>query len=219
MGNAKDGVRRRRLDYKLARKIFNIAFKRTTSMVNLRDYMTAHFKDIVPGDKMTKTWRKKVIGGGKAMGGAVSSLAEKWQRMCLEKITSTPCAKTNLRLNLATSELKIVTRPSNEPDEFEWTEDFDGEFHVGKTRYLVNFKMIVGTGGAQTRSMREVYHFIKCQEAYLKSSGDKHTKFLNILDGDSVGAKMDVMRKACSKKRAVNIFVGDTHEIKKAWKF
>jgi hypothetical protein len=79
--------------------------------------------------------------------------------------------------------------------------------------------MIVGTGGAQTRSMREVYHFIKCQEAYLKSSGDKHTKFLNILDGDSVGAKMDVMRKACSKKRAVNIFVGDTHEIKKAWKF
>ena len=38
MGNAKDGVRRRRLDYKLARKIFNIAFKRTTSMVNLRDF-------------------------------------------------------------------------------------------------------------------------------------------------------------------------------------
>ena len=86
-------------------------------------------------------------------------------------------------------------------------------------RYLVNFKMIVGTGGAQTRSMREVYHFIKCQESYLKSSGDKHTKFLNILDGDSVGEKMTSMRKACSKAGSKKIFIGDTHEIKKTWKF
>ena len=181
--------------------------------------MTAKFKNIIPGKKMTKEWRIKIIGGGKPMGGATSSKTEKWQRMCLEKITGEDCKKTNLRLNLETHELKKVSRPSNEPDEFEWTEDFDGEFFVGKMRYLVNFKMIVGTGGAQTRSMREVYHFIKCQESYLKSSGDKHTKFLNILDGDSVGAKMTSMRKACSKTGSKKIFIGDTHEIKKIWKF
>ena len=38
MGNGKDGVRRRRLDYKLARKIFNIAFERTTSTYNSKDF-------------------------------------------------------------------------------------------------------------------------------------------------------------------------------------
>jgi len=181
--------------------------------------VTAKFNDIIPGKKMTKEWRKKTIAGGKDMGGAVATRAEKWQRMCLEKITGEECKKTNLRLNLETYKLKEVTRPSNESDEFEWTEDFDGEFFVGKTRYLVNFKMIVGTGGSQTRSMREVYHFIKCQESYLKSSRDKYTKFLNILDGDSVGAKMNSMRNASPKSASKKIFIGDTYEIKETWKF
>ena len=181
--------------------------------------MTATFHDIVPGHKMTKEWRKEVIAGGASMGGAVSAKAERWQRMCLERITGRLCEKTNLRLNLATSMLKTVSRPSKEPDEFEWTEDFDGQFYVEGIRYLVNFKMIVGTGGAQTRSMREVYHFIKCQEAYLLSSGDRNTVFLNVLDGDSVGAKMNVMRKACSDERSRKIFIGDTHQISKIWPF
>lgn len=181
--------------------------------------MTAKFSDIIPGNKMTKEWRTRTIAGGNAMGGAVASKAEVWQRMCLEKITGQKCKKTNLRLNLTSFQLKKVSRPSNEPDEFEWTEDFDGEFYIGNTRYLVNFKMIVGTGGSQTRSMREVYHFIKCQEAYLKSSGVKNTKFLNILDGDSVSAKMTVMTKARTGLFSKSIFVGDTHEIKKSWIF
>ena len=179
--------------------------------------MTATFHDIVPGNKMTKEWRKAVIAGGNPMGGAISVRVEIWQRMCLENITGKSCEKTNLRLNLATSKLKLVPRPSKEPDEFEWTEDFDGQFYIGETRYLVNFKMIVGKGGAQTRSMREVYHFIKCQEAYLLSSGDRNTVFLNVLDGDSVGAKMNVMRKACSDDGSRKIFIGDTHQISKIW--
>ena len=45
--------------------------------------MTAKFKDIIPGEKMTKEWRIRIIGGGKPMGGATSSKTEKWQRMCL----------------------------------------------------------------------------------------------------------------------------------------
>ena len=36
----------------------------------------------------------------------------------------------------------------------------------GKT-LLVNYKMIVGKGGNQTRSLREVYHFIEQQLKYL----------------------------------------------------
>lgn len=180
--------------------------------------MSATFEQIVPGSEMTKEWRRSVIAGGENMGGAISSKVEKWQRLCMEKITGEKCKKTNLRLNLATSELKKVSRPSYEPDEFEWTEDFDGEFHVDGTRYLVNFKMIVGTGGAQTRSMREVYHFVKCQEAHLKSTSHRNTKFLNILDGDSVGAKMEVMRKARTDAYSDRIFIGDTYLFKKTWK-
>mgnify|MGYP005714218779 CR=1 FL=1 len=95
--------------------------------------MTATFHDIVPGNKMTKEWRKAVIAGGASMGGAVSVRAERWQRMCLEKITGRLCEKTNLRLNLATSILKSVSRPSKEPDEFEWTEDLS-LIHISSPR-------------------------------------------------------------------------------------
>ena len=38
MGNAKDGVRRRRLDYKLARKLFNIAYQKVNPMPKLEDF-------------------------------------------------------------------------------------------------------------------------------------------------------------------------------------
>jgi len=170
---------------------------------------------------MTKEWRKKVIGQGKNMGGATASRVEKWQRLCLEKIVKQNVAKTNLRLNHSTKKLETVTRPSRQPDEFEWTEDFDGIFHIGKTRYLVNFKMIVGTGGAQTRSLREVYHFIKCQEAHLRKfcAHQKDTKFLNILDGDTSANKMAAMRLAQTKATVSEIYIGDTYALKKLWPF
>ena len=183
--------------------------------------MPARYSDLIPGAKMSKEWRKKVIGEGKNMGGATSSKVEKWQRLCLEKIVKQKVAKTNLRLNHSTKKLEVVPRPSTRPDEFEWTEDFDGEFYIGKTRYLVNFKMIVGAGGAQTRSLREVYHFIKCQEAHVKKFNVhmKDTKFLNILDGDTLGNKMAAMRLAQTKATVSQIYIGDTHALKKSWPF
>ena len=183
--------------------------------------MPAGYSDLIPGAKMTKEWRKKVIGQGKNMGGATASRVEKWQRLCLEKIVKQNVAKTNLRLNHSTKKLETVTRPSRQPDEFEWTEDFDGVFYIGKTRYLVNFKMIVGTGGAQTRSLREVYHFIKCQEAHLRKfcAHQKDTKFLNILDGDTSANKMAAMRLAQTKATVSEIYIGDTYALKKLWPF
>ena len=44
----------------------------------------------------------------------------------------------------------------------EWTENFDGyQLNNGKTIYY-NLEMICGSGGGQTRALREVYHFYLC---------------------------------------------------------
>ena len=45
--------------------------------------------------------------------------------------------------------------------------------------------MICSSGGAQTRSLREVYHFIKYQLEYLlKQKKNSNKYFINILDGN-----------------------------------
>ena len=40
----------------------------------------------------------------------------------------------------------------------------------------INFKMICDRGGSQTRSLREVYHFITTQLNYLKQNINKQCK-------------------------------------------
>ena len=84
---------------------------------------------------------------------------------------------TNSRLNLDTYNIKQIKRFTIKEYGFEWTEDFDG---IIDKNYF-NFKFITDSGGAQTRSLRECYLFIKTQlEHLLKYNGDK--KFINILD-------------------------------------
>jgi hypothetical protein len=66
-------------------------------------------------------------------------------------------------------------------------------------------------GGAQTRTLREVYHFIKCQlEFLLKMS--KNIYFVNILDGDACFANKDkfqyLMNKQKYNKIKKFIFIG-----------
>ena len=45
--------------------------------------------------------------------------------------------------------------------------------------------MICDSGGAQTRSLREVYHFVEAQMKYLLKYPEKSIYFINILDGDT----------------------------------
>lgn len=46
-----------------------------------------------------------------------------------------------------------------------------------------NLKFVCDSGGAQTRTLREVYHFIESQMRYLINSNTDNVYFINILDG------------------------------------
>jgi hypothetical protein len=76
--------------------------------------------------------------------------------------TGIPCPKTNMRINLRTNTLCNVAHPNKQVDGFDYSEDFDGVQQVpGDKIVYINLKCIVGKGGSQTRSLREVYWFIE----------------------------------------------------------
>ena len=82
----------------------------------------------------------------------------------IEEITRVKVNKTNKRINLITNKLEDVKKKNNI---LEWTENFDGyQLNNGKTIYY-NLKMICGSGGGQTRALREVYHFISAQQRHI----------------------------------------------------
>ena len=73
-------------------------------------------------------------------------------------------------INLKTDIIRISNSIDilNNKNGFEFTEDFDGKV-IMKTHNKINItiyfnlKFCCDAGGAQTRTLREVYHFIKCQ--------------------------------------------------------
>ena len=78
-----------------------------------------------------------------------------------------------------------------------------------------NLKFICDNGGAQTRTLREVYHFIKSQMEFLiKKKQIFH--FINILDGDTSFKNMDKFHYLKSNKKYKDIikyiFIGDLHQ-------
>ena len=122
-------------------------------------------------------------------------------------------------MNLQTAVCRDISRPSNEYDEFEWTEDFDGRI-VLQNEYLFNFKMVIGTGGGQTRTLRELYHFIKCQFRYLQKNPDSELVFVNILDGDCAAGKMHRFNQLKDDfKEYDKVFIGDTYTFQRDWPF
>ena len=64
--------------------------------------------------------------------------------------------------------------------------------------------MICGSGGGQTRALREVYHFISAQQRYLNQEPSSKLFFVNILDGNECYKKM----KLFPKVEHGQIFVG-----------
>jgi len=74
--------------------------------------------------------------------------------------------------------------------------------------------MVCNSGGSQTRTLREVYHFVKCQLEYLlkqKKSSNKY--FINILDGDQSYKRKQNFSYLLNLKKYKSIcnriFVGD----------
>jgi len=167
----------------------------------------------VPGLEQTKEWRKTQswYKDGK------HNECELFQRKQIETMLGVECAKTNMRFNTETCELQNMTRPLDHENGFEWTEDFDGLSIIDNNKFYFNLKFICDAGGAQTRSLREVYHFVKCQLEYLRlhSQDEVSVYFINILDGNTSMKHLSKFKYLIGKSNyndiSNKIFIGDMY--------
>lgn len=109
-----------------------------------------------------------------------------------------------------------------EDDGFEWSENFDGkQVHNGNT-FFYNLKMVCDCGGAQTRTLREVYHFIKAQLKYIHKFNVQDTYFINILDGNESHRTKHKFAYLLSNEHYSTIkkqvFVGDMYDFQQWFK-
>ena len=149
---------------------------------NIRKYLIRKNILIPHSIYQTKDWRKnqKWYNTGK------SNECEKYQINLVEKILNKKINKTFIRINIETNDLIENKNPLKFNDGFEWTENFDGYININNNNYYFNLKFVCDKGGMQTRTLREVYHFIINQINYLiKSDYKNNIYFINILDGDN----------------------------------
>lgn len=144
---------------------------------------------------------------------------------------------------METNEIITKVNPMKELDGFEYTEDFDGKCAHGSNTIYFNLKFCCDAGGAQTRTLRLVYEFIKCQIKYINKQNDKQNEnkdnndndenqdkhkdekcnngiyFINILDGDTsnthIGKFRYLLDKLNNKKLEKYIFIGSMYEFSK----
>lgn len=166
----------------------------------------------------TKDWRKTQMWyrGGK------SNECETFQVKNIEKILGKYCTKTTERLNIINYSLTMNQYPFRQIDGFEWTEDFDRKIQIKEDTIYFNLKFVCDEGGAQTRSLREVYSFIYCQIQHLLKYKPKNTYFINILDGDTSHKYMKFFLHLITKEEYNSVssflFCGDTNQFQIWWK-
>lgn len=180
-----------------------------------RKYIVEKFILIPPSFYQTKNWRKarKWYNNGK------SNECEKYQIELIEKITGTILMKTYHRIYMKTYEIINIIHPLKQSDGYEYTENFDGLLIKNRNNYYFNLKFICDKGGAQTRSLREVYHFIKYQLLYLIKYNSNKIYFINILDGDESYRNSDkflyLLNEEEYKEVKKYVFIGSLYEFQK----
>lgn len=144
----------------------------------------------------TKIWRKNRIwyGNGK------KNECEKYQINLIEKICKNKLMKTFERFDINTYEIKNIKNPNTFINGYEITENFDGKIVLNNIVYYFNLKFICDSGGSQTRSLREVFYFIKYQLENLLSNNIIKI-FINILDGDTCFENIDKFYYLLNKKK------------------
>ena len=164
----------------------------------------------------TKNWRlnQKWYKTGK------SNECEIYQIKLLENIIKNKLNKTDDRINIETNEIVNNKNPMINNDGYEWTENFDGKIIKNNKNIYFNLKFVCDRGGAQTRSLREVYHFIKYQLEYLIKFNNKNNYFINILDGDTsynnIVKYYYLINKEKYKDIKNNIFIGSIFDFQKS---
>lgn len=173
--------------------------------------------DIISSDKQSKDWRRQqewYINGKK-------NECEIYQRNIVEKIIGKKILKTNKRFNKEKNTFEDIYNPNTRDDGFEWTEDMDGECYYSGMNHFYNFKMICDKGGAQTRSLREVYDFIRSQLNWLLENTEKPVIFINILDGDESFRHKNKFNYLKDNKKYESIkdriFIGDLYEFQQTY--
>lgn len=136
--------------------------------------------NIISSQYQTKEWRLKQewYHNGK------HNECEKYQINQLEKLFRCKIEKTNDRINFYNNTIENMRCPNKLITGYHYTENFDGlisKFEENKIYF--NLKFVSGSGGAQTRTLREVYHFVNFQIRILEQYDNIF--FLNILDGDT----------------------------------
>lgn len=175
----------------------------------IRGFLIRKKNYLVSSFYQTKIWRQKQswYKNGK------NNECEIFQRNLINKITQENCVKTKYRINFITKELLIYHSPNRQDDGYEWTEDFDGFISSNKRNFYFNLKFICEAGGAQTRSLREVYHFILLQLEHILKYKTTDLYFVNILDGNECFKNMNkfsyLLKKSEFSEIQKYIFVGD----------
>jgi hypothetical protein len=166
---------------------------------------------ITPAEEQTKDWRKKQswYDGGK------HNECEIYQRNLIEQIIKTKLHKTNDRIYMKNMMIISKRDPMKDIDGFEWTEDFDGLINISDKKVYFNLKFVCDAGGSQTRTIREVYHFIKRMLHHLIIFKKTDLYFMNILDGDTCYKSMDKFNYLLNKKKYKDVkkyvYIGDLH--------
>ena len=177
-----------------------------------RKYIHQRYIPIAKSCNQTKEWRKKQewYNNGK------SNECEKYQINLLQKIIGQKLDKTNERINIETHVISDKRNPMIHTVGFEWTENFDGKIKRNDKIIRFNLKMVCDDGGSQTRTLREVYHFIQCQLEYILQNNSTNEYFVNVLDGGTSHKNMDKFIYLLNKEQYINIkkylFICDLHD-------
>lgn len=180
---------------------------------------------IISSKLQTKDWRKTRVWykNGK------SNECENYQKRQLKQLLGYELTKTDERFNMETNEIINKKNPMKNINCFDITEDFDGKVKYNDNLIYFNLKFCCDEGGAQTRTLREVYHFIKCQIAYIKKCIGQESRiipyFVNILDGDTCYKYIDKIKYSLEKEKQKDttiykeiikrVFIGDMDEFSK----
>jgi hypothetical protein len=180
-----------------------------------RGYIIRKYILIPQSCYQTKKWRKDKTWykNGK------SNECEKYQVNLINKLIRIKLNKTDDRINFETNKIINKKNPMINKDGYEWSENFDGKIINNNNTYYFNLKFVCDCGGAQTRTLREVNHFITYQLEYLMIFDTKNIYFINILDGDTCYNNLDKFIYLINKKKYKDIikyvFIGSLYDFQK----
>lgn len=172
-------------------------------------------KNIINSKYQTKEWRKNQSWylNGK------SNECEKYQIELLQNIIQNKLIKTNERLNFETYELKELKNPFVFENGYEFTENFDGKTIIANKIFYFNLKFICDNGGAQARTLKDTYQFVKAQIHNIIKFKTDNVYFINILDGDFCYKNISKFNYLINNEQYIfakkYIFVGSLYEFKK----